>query len=611
MSSIHAAPLAPPAAGGGQRAPESSPPRARRTKRPVNGSQVVVERLLAHGVEMVFGYPGGNILPLYDALYDSPIRHILVRHEQAAAHMADGYARATGKVGVCIATSGPGAINLVTGIATAHMDSVPMIAITGNVPTYHIGTDAFQEADIVGITRPVTKHNYLVQDARDLARIIDEAFTVATTGRPGPVLIDIPKDISLAELPGPGRNGAAGAASREERRLPPSLNDGTRLSPGAERQLQRAAEAIAAAARPVLYIGGGVIASGAQEEVLELAEKAHIPTTFTLMGIGAFPGDHPLSLGMLGLHGTAYANYAVAHCDLLIAVGARFDDRVTGRVDTFAKNATVIHIDIDAAEIGKNVPAHIPIVGDAKTVLRRLLPLVPQGRPEAWLAQIAAWKEEYRLRYAVRPGVIAPQQVIETLYEVTGGEAICTADVGQHQMWLAQFYPFRRPRSHISSGGLGTMGFGFPAALGAKLGVPGRSVWSIVGDGGFQMSLAELATAAAYRIPVKVAILNNQTLGMVRQIQQISYRERYIAVDLGSPDFVTIARGFGVAARKVDDPAELKEVLRWAESFDGPVVLDIRIDPEANVYPMIRPGGAAHDLIAPKGYWEGNESVER
>jgi len=577
-----------------------------RAKRSVTASEIVVERLLANGVEIVFGYPGGAILPVYDALYDSPIQHFLVRHEQSAAHMADGYARATGKVGVCLATSGPGAINLVTGLATANMDSIPMVAITGNVPTSLIGTDAFQEADIVGITRPITKHNYLVKNPRDLAWIIDEAFQIATTGRPGPVLIDIPKDVALATVESTsGEDGDLSAARKKP--LRPALKGGTKLSPAAKRQLLRAAEAIASAKRPVLYIGGGVISSGAQREVLELAEKANLPTTFTLMGIGAFPGDHPLSLGMLGLHGTAYANYAVAHADLIIAVGARFDDRVTGRVSDFAQGATVIHVDIDAAEIGKNVRADIPVVGDAKRVLAELLPLVAPKRSDEWLAQIAAWKEEYRLRYPRRPGVIAPQQVIETLYEVTRGEAICTADVGQHQMWLAQYYPFRHPRSHISSGGLGTMGFGFPAAIGAKLGLPERSVWSVVGDGGFQMSLPELATVAAHDIPVKVLVLNNQSLGMVRQLQEISYQRRYIAVDLHNPDFVTIAKGFGVAARCVSDPAELREALEWAERYDGPVVLDVRVDEEANVYPMIRPGGALHELIGPKGYCEPDE----
>ena len=553
-----------------------------------------VDSLVRNGVEVVFGHPGGAVLPLYDAMYGRSIRHILVRHEQAAAHMADGYARATGRVGVCLATSGPGATNLVTGLATAHMDSIPLVAITGNVPTALIGTDAFQEADIVGITRPVTKHNYLVQDARDLPRIIDEAFRIASSGRPGPVLIDIPKDIGLAEFADGFADAPANAAPRSGEPKP--------LAGGALRQIQRAVEAIDQAQRPVLFLGGGVITAGAHQEARALAEKAGLPTTFTLMGIGAFPGDHPLSLGMLGLHGTAYANYAVQAADLIIAVGARFDDRVTGRTSDFAKGAKVIHIDVDAAEIGKIIPVDIPIVGDAKSVLQRLVPLVGAAKREAWLNRIREWKEAYRLRYPERHGVIAPQRVIEELYRATKGEAIITADVGQHQMWLAQYYPFRRPRSHISSGGLGTMGFGFPAAIGAKIAFPDRSVWSVCGDGGFQMNLQELATCAAYRIPVKVAILNNRSLGMVRQIQEINYGGRYIAVDLGNvADFALIASGFGVAGRRVEDPAELAAAIEWAERMNGPIVLDIRIDEEANVFPMLKNGGALDEMIGVTG----------
>ena len=557
-----------------------------------------VERLAANGVEVIFGYPGGAVLPLYDALYNHSIRHILVRHEQAAAHMADGYARATGRVGVCLATSGPGATNLVTGLATAHMDSIPIVAITGNVPTSLIGTDAFQEADIVGITRPITKHNYLVKDPRELPDIVDEAFHIAQSGRPGPVLIDIPKDVSLAK-------GAWGSAAPGARRRPAASPPDFRLTSAARRQLERAAAAIAQAERPVLYIGGGVISAGAHQEVRALAERAQLPTTFTLMGIGGFPGDHPLSLGMLGLHGTAYANYAVARCDLLIAVGARFDDRVTGRVDGFARDAQIIHIDVDPAEIGKNVRVDIPIVGDARSVLTHLLPLVAPKRHDAWLAQIEQWKQAYPLAFPERSGVIAPQRVIKELYEVTRGEAICTADVGQHQMWLAQHYPFRQPRSHISSGGLGTMGFGFPAAIGAKLAFPERSVWSIVGDGGFQMNLQELATCAAHGIAVKVAILNNNALGMVRQLQQLQYGGRYIAVDLSdNPDFVKISEGFGIAARRVERPEELRPALEWAERYRGPIVLDIAVDEEANVYPMIPPGAAIDEMIGVRGYLE-------
>lgn len=556
-----------------------------------------VESLVRNGVDVVFGHPGGAVLPLYDALYGQSIKHILVRHEQAAAHMADGYARATGRVGVCLATSGPGATNLVTGLATAHMDSIPVVAITGNVPTSLIGTDAFQEADIVGITRPITKHNYLLQDARDLPRVIDEAFQIAASGRPGPVLIDIPKDVGLAEF--------SDGFGEEQPRFAARQPEVTRLAGGTRRQLQRAAEAISQAERPVLYIGGGVIIAGAHQEIRALAEKANLPTTFTLMGIGAFPGDHPLSLGMLGLHGTAYANYAMYEADLIIAVGARFDDRVTGRLSDFAKGAKVIHIDVDPAEIGKIVPVDIPIVGDAKSVLTHLLPLVEASRRDAWLEKIQGWKEAYRLRYHERPGIIAPQRVIEELYRVTKGEAVITADVGQHQMWLAQFYPFHNPRSHLSSGGLGTMGFGFPAAIGAKLALPDRSVWSVNGDGGFQMNIQELATCAAYRIPVKTAILNNRSLGMVRQIQELSYDGRYMAVDLDSvADFAKIAEGFGVAGRRVEDPAELPAAIEWAERMNGPIVLDILIDEEANVFPMLPPGAALNEMIGVTGILE-------
>ncbi len=577
-------------------------PRHERRRTPMKAAEQFVDALVANGVELIFGYPGGAVLPLYDALYGREIRHLLVRHEQAAAHMADGFARATGRPGVCLATSGPGATNLVTGLATAHMDSIPLVAITGNVPTALIGSDAFQEADIVGITRPVTKHNYLVQDARDLPRIIDEAFSIATTGRPGPVLIDIPKDIGLAMVGGEW-GGNTGSAHTDEAH--PHRSATKSLGSGARRQLQKAAAAIGAAERPVLYIGGGVIAAGAHNEVRALAEKANIPTTYTLMGIGGFPGDHPLSLGMLGLHGTAYANYAMAAADVIVAVGARFDDRVTGKVSEFGMNATIIHIDVDAAEIGKNVPIDIPIVGDARSVLTQLLPLVADRKPAAWLDQITAWKTEYPLAYPSRAGIIPPQQVIEELYRVTQGEAICTADVGQHQMWLAQYYHFRQPHSHISSGGLGTMGFGFPAAIGAKLGMPHRSVWSINGDGGFQMNIQELATCAAHKIAVKVAILNNNSLGMVRQLQELSYDSRYIAVDLhDNPDFVKISEGFGVAARRVTSPDELTEALEWAERYHGPLVLDIHVDEDANVYPMVPAGAALDGMIGVKGYLE-------
>lgn len=583
------------------KAPQTNPMSKESLK---NAAEHVVERLVANGVDLIFGHPGGAVLPIYDAMYGRPIRHILVRHEQAAAHMADGYARATGRVGVCMATSGPGATNLVTGLATAYMDSIPMVAITGNVPTSLIGTDAFQEADIVGITRPITKHNYLVKNAHDLPDIIDEAFRIASTGRPGPVLIDIPKDVGLTA---PARRPGQGNHFNESNSAAVQGSDAgsAPLAAGNRRQLERVAAAIAQAERPVLYIGGGVITAGAHMEVRALAEKANLPTTFTLMGIGAFPGDHPLSLGMLGLHGTAYANYAMAKADLIIAIGARFDDRVTGNVSAFGKHATIVHMDVDAAEIGKIIPVDIPVVGDAKHLLTHLIPLVQERRTDAWLEQIAAWKQEFPLQYPTRPGVIAPQRVIEELYRVTRGEAICTADVGQHQMWLAQYYHFKEPRSHLSSGGLGTMGFGFPSAIGAKMALPHRSVWSINGDGGFQMNLQELATAAAHNVGVKVAILNNNCLGMVKQLQELVYDERYIAIDLsGNPNFAKIAEGFGVAARRVEDPAELTDALKWAEAHRGPVLLDILVDDQANVYPMVPAGCALDEMIGVKGYLE-------
>lgn len=557
--------------------------------RRMSASEAFVECLLDEGVEVVFGYPGGAVLPIYDALYDAKIRHILVRHEQGAIHMADGYARATGKPGVCLATSGPGATNLVTGLATAWMDSIPLVAFTGNVPLAAIGSDAFQEADITGITMPVTKHNFLVRTAEELPQVIREAFHIASTGRPGPVLVDLPKDVSQdvidyvpsrhVDLPG----------------YKPTIK-------GHMRQILDAAKAIAEAKRPVLYLGGGVISSGAHEEALALAEKANLPTTTTLMGIGGFPGDHPLSLGMLGMHGTVYANYAVDQCDLLIAVGARFDDRVTGDLTKFAPLAKVIHIDIDPAEIGKNVPADIPIVGDSKAVLSELVEKVREKREEEWLRQIEAWKTEYPLVYHEKPGVISPQRVIEEIHQVTGGRAICTADVGQHQMWLAQYYRFNEPRSHISSGGLGTMGYGFPAALGAALGRQDRSVWSITGDGGFQMTFQELSTARKYRIPVKIAIINNFYLGMVRQWQELLYEHRYSHSDLhDNPDFIKMAEAYGVPALRVTKLEELRPALEKAEATDGPFLLDIHVDEEENVFPMIPSGQSVADMIGKHG----------
>lgn len=561
----------------------------RRRPEQISAAQAFVRALLDEGVDTIFGYPGGAVLPIYDALYSSPIRHILVRHEQAAAHAADGYARSTGRAGVCLATSGPGATNLVTGIATAMMDSIPVVAFTGNVARALIGRDAFQEADITGITLPITKHNYTVRNAADLPRIIREAFYIATTGRPGPVLVDIPKDVTEEQIVYD----------------PPHEVDLPSFKPtfkGHIRQINEAAQAIATARRPLLYIGGGVIASGAQDLVQQLALKANIPVTHTLMGIGGFPGTHALSLGMLGMHGTAYANMAVSECDLLIAVGVRFDDRVTGRLDQFAQKAKIIHIDIDPAEIGKNVPVHIPVVGDVRCVLEVLVEKVREKKEDPWLEQVAEWKQEYPLRYVNGDDTIMPQRLVEELYAVTQGQAIVASDVGQHQMWLAQYYSFESPRCHVSSGGLGTMGFGFPAAIGAAVGNPQRQVWCICGDGSFQMNQQELTTVAAYRIPVKIVVSNNGYLGMVRQWQEMFYNRRYSQVDLAhNPDFVKLADAHGVPAKRVERLEDLQAALAWAQQVDGPALVDVKVKREANVYPMVPAGASLADMIGREG----------
>src|SRR5690554_1987319 len=558
----------------------------------MTGAQALVECLKAEGVEYIFGIPGGAVLPLYDALYDSGLRTVLCRHEQGATHMADGYARATGRPGVVLATSGPGATNLVTGLATAYMDSIPMVAITGNVARHLIGRDAFQEADITGITLPVTKHNFLVRSARELPWAIKAAFHIATTGRPGPVLVDIPKDVGLEEL---------NFTYPETVDLPgykPTYK-------GHIRQILAAARAIMNAQRPLLYVGGGAIASGAHEEVRALAEKCDLPVTMTLMGLGAFPGDHPQSLGMLGMHGTAYANYAIQNCDVLIAVGARFDDRVTGNLKTFAPRVEqIIHIDIDPAEIGKNVVAHVPIVGDCRAVLSVLLEKVKEKKHPEWWQQIEEWRREYPLQYRKVDGQLHPKYVCEAIYEVTNGEAIVTTDVGQHQMWAAQYYRVKHPRHFISSGGLGTMGFGFPAAIGAKLARPDKEVFVVSGDGSFQMNIQELATAADLNVGVKVVIINNLYLGMVRQWQEFFHGRRYADSYLGTPDFVTIAKGYGVKGMLITDPADVKPALEEARAHDGPVVMDFRVVEEENCFPMVPAGGSNSEMLGPKGWIE-------
>jgi acetolactate synthase-1/2/3 large subunit len=550
------------------------------------GARTLIEALQRDGVDTIFGYPGGSVLPIYDELYDSSIRHILVRHEQAAAHAADGYARSSGRVGVCLATSGPGACNLVTGIATAYMDSVPIVAFTGQVPTGMLGNDAFQESDITGITMPVTKHNYLVKDADDLDRVVQEAFYIARTGRPGPVLIDLPKDVTN----GPAKGGGASPGKVSLRGYQPTYE-------GHVRQIDRALDLIVEAERPLIYAGGGVVHSGASAELLRFAEATAIPVTTTLMGLGAVPGDHPLCLGMLGMHGTQTANYAVTGCDLLIAIGARFDDRVTGKIETFAPNAAVIHIDVDPAEIGKNKFVDVPIVGDVKAVLQTLLQRMQRrGDTADWVSRINAWKAQYPLHYQTDDR-LRPQYIIEELSRLLDGEGVIASEVGQNQMWTALYYCFKKPRTWITSGGLGTMGYGFPAAIGAHFARPDLPVIDIAGDGSFQMNIQELGTVAHYKIPVKVVILNNMYLGMVRQWQELFYDRRYSYTELPPVEFVRIAEAYGVEGITVDEKDDVREALETALATDGPFVLDFRIEREENVFPMVPAGAAINEMI--------------
>jgi len=550
------------------------------------GARTLIEALQREGVDTIFGYPGGVVLPIYDELYDSSIRHILVRHEQAAAHAADGYARASGRVGVCLATSGPGACNLVTGIATAYMDSIPIVALTGQVPTALLGNDAFQESDITGITMPITKHNYLVKNAADIDRVVKEAFYIAGTGRPGPVLIDLPKDVSMGEV--------------DEASSPPpeiSLRGYQPTYEGHVRQIDKALDLIAEAERPLVYAGGGVILSGASAELREFIETAAIPVTTTLMGLGAIPGDHPLNLGMLGMHGTAAANFAVTECDLLVAIGVRFDDRVTGKIEAFAPNARIIHIDIDPAEIGKNKKVDVPIVGDVGRVLRAMLArMKKRGDTANWVNRAAAWKAQFPPSYR-DDDRLRPQYVIQQLSDLMKGEGIVTSEVGQNQMWTALYYCFRKPRSWITSGGLGTMGYGFPAAIGAHFARPDETVVDVAGDGSFQMNIQELATVAHNNIPVKVVILNNMYLGMVRQWQELFYDRRYAYTELSPVDFVKVANAYGVEGIRVEEKADVRGALETALSHDGPFVLDFRIEREENVFPMVPAGAAINEMI--------------
>ncbi|WP_217423057.1 acetolactate synthase large subunit [Methanocella conradii] len=555
------------------------------------GARALIRCLEAEGVDTIFGYPGGVVLPIYDELYDSSIRHILVRHEQAAAHAADGYARATGRVGVCLATSGPGATNLVTGIATAYMDSVPIVAMTGQVVTSLIGNDAFQEADITGITIPITKHNYLIKDAKELPRIIKEAFYIASTGRPGPVLVDIPKDVSA---------GMIDYVPVEKVQLPsykPTYS-------GHPLQIKKACELIEKAERPVMLVGGGAIISGAHEEVRQLAETLMAPVTTTLMGKGAFPEDHPLSLGMLGMHGTRYANYAVIDCDLLIAIGARFDDRVTGKIESFAPRAKIIHIDIDPAELGKNVRVDVPIVGDARIILKKLISTLKIKLPKTaeWNRKIEAWKKEYPLDYDKDCNELKPQCIVERLNELVK-DGIFVTEVGQNQMWAAHYIKCKKPRTFISSGGLGTMGYGFPAAIGAKIGRPDSEVWDIAGDGSIQMNIQELATAVSNDVPVRVAILNNEYLGMVRQWQELFYNRRYSYTSMkGQPDFVKVAEAYGAVGIRVDRKEDVKDAIIAAMKSDKPVFIDFRVSKEENVFPMVPAGASINEFVEQRGY---------
>ncbi len=555
------------------------------------GSQIIVECLKKEGVDLIFNYPGGAVLPLFDELQSAPFRQVLVRHEQAAVHAADGYARATGKVGVVIVTSGPGATNTVTGIATAFMDSIPIVVMTGQVPTLLIGNDAFQEADIIGITRPCTKHNYLVKDIKDLARIIKEAFYVARSGRPGPVLIDLPKDtlVNSTEFKYPEKVFIRGYQPTYEGHLG---------------QIQRAVKLMLKSKKPVLYVGGGIISSNASKELTLFAERLGIPVTMTLMGLGSFPANHSLSLGMLGMHGTYWANMAVMESDLLIAVGSRFDDRVTGKIEAFAPQAKIIHIDIDPTSISKNVRVDLPIVGDCKRILSKILSLLEEEDIDSfkagldkWHHQIEKFKAIHSMNYEQKE-IIKPQYVIEKIYELTKGDAIISTEVGQNQMWTAQYFQFLKPRTLLTSGGLGTMGYGFPAAMGAQAAFPNKLVIDISGDGSFQMNSQELATVVQYQLPVKVVILNNGYLGMVRQWQEFFYGKRYASSCLKgtSPDFIKLAEAYGAVGLRANKPEEVVPILKKAFSIPEPVIIDFVVDPEENVYPMVPAGEALNQM---------------
>jgi acetolactate synthase-1/2/3 large subunit len=556
----------------------------------LKGTQILLKALEEENVDIIFGYPGGAVLDIYDQLYKSTLKHILVRHEQGAVHAADGYARATGKVGVCLVTSGPGATNTVTGIATANMDSIPLVVFTGQVPTELIGNDAFQECDITGITRPCTKHNFLVRSIEDLATTIKEAFHIARSGRPGPVLVDLPKNVMIAETDYDPTN--IKIRNYEVAHKP------------APKKMANVFEMLSAAKRPLIMTGGGVIIGKASAELTQLARQYQIPVTGTLMGLGSFPGTDPLWLGMLGMHGTYYANMAISHCDLLLALGVRFDDRVTGTIETFAANAKIVQIDIDPSSINRNVVVDLPIIGDTKSTLTDMINFLaehnythaPADRQE-WLEQIAEWKEKVPLTYCQNSKEIKPQHVIETLHKLTKGDAIITTEVGQNQMWTAQFFPFDHPNTFISSGGLGTMGFGLPAAIGVKCAFPDKQVVDIAGDGSIQMNIQELATAAQYKINVKIVLLNNGYLGMVRQWQELFYEKRYSHTDMTyAPDFVKLAEAYGVVGLRATKPEEVESILKQGLSLDRPVLMDFRVSREECVYPMVNPGESISNM---------------
>ncbi len=556
----------------------------------LTGAEIFVQSLLKEGVDTIFGFPGGSVIHIYDQLFNSSIRHYLTRHEQAAVHAAYGYARSSGKVGVALVTSGPGATNTVTGIATAYMDSIPIVVFSGQVPTALIGNDAFQEADIVGITRPCTKHNYLVQDVKELPRIIKEAFHLAASGRPGPILIDMPKDVLMASAPFNYPD------KYKMRSYKPTME-------GHPKQISKALNEILKAKRPVIYAGGGVILSGAAKELTKFAKKLNIPVTTTLMGLGGFPGTDPLFMGMLGMHGTYTANMAISDCDLLLAIGARFDDRVTGKISEFAKHAQIVHIDIDPTSISKNVRVDIPIVGDVKRVLNKLLDLmkmekIPVKGYKEWNKTVQDWERAHALGYKPSKKKIKPQFVVEKLFELTKGKAIITTEVGQNQMWAAQFYRYKDPRAFLTSGGLGTMGYGFPAAIGAQVAFPDKTVIDIAGDGSIQMNIQELATVKQYRLPVKIAILNNGFLGMVRQWQELFFNKRYASTCLEvAPDFVKLAEAYGVVGLRADRPEDVEGVIKEALKTKHAVVMDFHVDREENVYPMVPAGASLKEML--------------